>query len=436
MMTEGASAIAVAPQPLDPDPLWAAVVTGKTSRDGERSVPGLTAADLTAPPIWRLLEEAGVPSGVFNLKLTTRPEAVTGFMFARDARPLIRQDLVHPPSLYPRLREQFGVWTTTSTARTKEEWTSVVLREMETRTDVLAELLRTRPWKFALAQLPEVSRAQHRFWQEPDSVRSIYVAADRAIGRLMDVAGPEATVFVFSECGAGPIRHGVQLNTWLEQEGYLRRRERLLSKIVFSAVRAYRSGIRRLLPGAFDRSSLKVRARAAIEGSGIDWQHTRAFSPRASGKIVFNVPQQQHEARDIELRSRLRSLRDPQGCRVVEEVIPLKDGGLSIVWEDDAYVPVDDFESRDQVFVAWRPELPDWTFTGTHRREGILLASGPGIPRTNLGRLKTVDLVPTWLDLLDVAKPKELEGTSFARKLIAAEPGAFLRIEGHPGSLP
>jgi predicted AlkP superfamily phosphohydrolase/phosphomutase len=131
------------------------------------------------------------------------------------------------------------------------------------------------------------------------------------------------------------------------------------------------------------------------------------------------VPQHQHETLTAELRSRLLTLRDPEGYRVVEEVIPLKDGGLSIVWDDDAYVPVDDFESRDQVFVDWRPDSPDWTFTGNHRREGILLASGPGIARTNLGRLKTVDLVPTWLDLLDVAKPKDLEGASFAEKLIA-----------------
>jgi predicted AlkP superfamily phosphohydrolase/phosphomutase len=307
MAARGASGVTVAPQPLTPEAMWGAVVGG-------------------ASPVWRVLESAGVPTGTFNLKITPRPEAVSGFMIARDERPRAHRAHVHPPELYPRLRKQFGAWSASTRARSREEWRSVVPREIATRAGVLIELLRTRPWRFVLAQLPEVSRAQHRFWgTDDDTLRTIYAAADRAIGRVLHAAGPETTVFVFSECGAGPIRHAVQLNAWLEHEGYLHRRRGAAPAVVRSLARWY-ARARRLLPAAMPWSPLKAGVRAAE----IDWSRTRAHSPANSGEIVVDGPARH------ELRDRLIALRDPEGQRVVEEVI-VRGSRLTIVWDDDAY---------------------------------------------------------------------------------------------------
>ena len=439
MARNGASGITVAPQPLVSETLWASVVTGRSPeghglrsavhRDRDGTVRLLTARDLAAPPVWRILEDAGLATGTFNLKLTHSPEAVSGFMVARDALPVFHPGLMHPPALYPPLRERFGSWTMTTMARTREDWHSALIaEEIETRTDVLVELLRTRPWSFALAQLPEVSRAQHRLWNDPEALRAVYAAADRRIARILGAVGPDTMVFVFSECGAGPIRHGVQVNAWLEREGYLQRCrgrvKRLASQIALHCIRAY-AAMRRMAPSVVSGwtevhlSAVKSRTRAALTTTDVDWSRTRAISPASSGEIILNASEHERRALADELRTRLLGLRDPEGRRVVEDVIVGCDPDLTIVWDDDAYMPAERLDERNRIFIEWDPEGTGWSFSGSHRREGILLVNGPGIERVELGRVPTIDLVPTWLELLGVAVPREIEGLSFAPRLVS-----------------
>ena len=57
--------------------------------------------------------------------------------------------------------------------------------------------------------------AQHYFWADMTSadadnayrgiIENAYRSVDRAIQRLVDVAGRDAAIFVISECGAGPF---------------------------------------------------------------------------------------------------------------------------------------------------------------------------------------------------------------------------------------
>lgn len=402
MAEHGASGVTLAPQPLTAPVMWGAVVGGDT-------------------PVWRLLEDAGVATGTFNWRLTAPPGPVSGFMIAREMSPRIDRGHFHPPELYSLLRKRFGVWPAIPRARTTQEWTSVP-QEMEIRTDVLVELLQTRPWSFALAQLPEVSFAQHRFWgQNDDTLRTVYAASDRAIGRIMDAVGPETIVFVFSQCGAGSVRYGIQLNAWLEQEGYLHRRRGGASGLSLSFARWYKRNARWLVPAAIHEWPLKARVRGAVTASDIDWSRTRAYSPPSSGEIVLTGPAD-------DLPSRLLALRDPEGRQVVEEVIA-RESRLIVVWNDDAYMPTDDFTDRDSVFVTWRPESLDTPLTGAHRREGFLLVSGPGIGRADLGRVAVADLVPTWLELMGVDAPEELEGSSFAHLITgSASPADLARL--------
>jgi predicted AlkP superfamily phosphohydrolase/phosphomutase len=441
--------------------MWATVVTGRLAgqhrifagvqRDRHGSFRPVSAEDLAAPPIWRVLEKVGIPTGVFNLSMTRRPEATTGFMVARGTTPDFQRRDVSPRSLYPSLRQRFGAWVINSTPATKDEWASVLPREMDRRTDVLVSLLGSRPWRFALAQLPDVSRAQHRFWADADdaaspwhdTLRSIYAASDRAIARIVEAAGRETTVFVFSECGAGPIRHGVQLDSWLEQEGFLSGRSSsnrpLTSKGASLLARKFRH-VARFLPRLRRWTEtaplgLSARLQSAVMTSGYDWSRTSAFSPHTDAAIYFNiagrdphgvVPACDRQQLTGQLRSRLLALRDPEGRLVVEDVISQEAWGgqansapdLTVVWADDAYMPAVDLAEPARVFVNWRPGGACGRFTGSHRREGMLLVTGPGIGPGDLGLVKTVDLVPTWLDLLGVPLPDGLDGSSFARRIL------------------
>jgi predicted AlkP superfamily phosphohydrolase/phosphomutase len=448
----------VAPIPLTSEPLWATLVTGRSAgahrifssvqRDRHGTVRRVSAQDLATPPIWRVLEEAGIPTGVFNLSLMRLPEPTTGFMVARGSTPRVQRCNVDPPSLHASLHERYGAWAIDSVPRARHDWATLVPAEIEKRADVLAHLLRSRPWRFALAQLPDVSRAQHRFWADAEdaaspwrrTLRTIYAASDRAIATIVEAAGPDTIVFVFSECGAGPIRHGVQLDAWLEQEGFLSRRvgsrQRLAPKAAFRLARQFRR-VERLLPAVANRAHgalqrLKVRTKAAVMTADYDWPRTVAF-PTADGAISCNVAGRdphgvvkpgERQRLTHEIRSRLLALRDPEGRQVVEDVIPQDAWGpgadlapdLTIAWDEDAYMPAVNVDERSRVFVDWCPETPAWRFTGSHRREGMLLVYGPGIEPGSLGHVKTADLVPTWLELLGAPLPEGLEGSSFAAR--------------------
>lgn len=436
MESEGARGVTVAPQPLQFQALWATLLTGRsagghgvfgsTRCDGNKSFRPTSAKDLAVPPIWQLVEDAGMPVGTFNAVFTEDPsQSATAFMVSTDERREIHPDLVKPETLYPQLIERFGIWTTTTKAQTKAEWVSLVPHEIETRTEVLSDLLRTRPWQFALVHLRETAAAQHRFWNDgTDTLPSVYAHVDRAMAKLVEAAGPETLVFVFSTCGAGPIRYGVHLNTWLEQQGYLHRRGASARRLRNSIARALRSA-RRLLPRTFNMPGLEMRARAALSALSIDWSLTRAFAPGDDSEIIFTVPAHERDALAHELASRLRLLRDPDGRRVVEDVIPREawrscsdfTPDLTVVWEDDAYAPIEAFGEGGRIFGDWCSESIDWPFTSSHRREGMLLVGGPGIEHADLGPVRLVDFVPTWLELLGISIPSELEGSSFAARL-------------------
>ena len=407
---DGAKGTTLAPQPLLPDEMWGTIVTGRSPSSpgvfkpfpGKRGVAPRERSidDLSAPPIWRILENEGRATGVFNLRLTDRTEPVTGFMIARGAHPVIRRDLVHPSAFYEPLRRQFGEWALTTTAIDESDWTPTVLGEIETRTDVLIELLTSLRWDFALAQLPEISRTQHRFWSNPVIMREVYGAADRALARIADAVAPETIVFIFSECGAGPVRHAVNVNAWLEREGFLVRRRDPIHSAASGIGGLYRNAKRVFPRMANWASAWKNRTRAAMETFSIDWSRTRAWSPGDSGSIALT---RDDPRLADELREKLTTLRDPQGRRVIEAVIG---PDLTIVWEEDAYTAIADVTCGEEIFL--RPN-----YSGTHRREGILLAFGGGVDRMNLGCVPLTSLLPTWLELLDVA-PAGHEGASFA----------------------
>jgi predicted AlkP superfamily phosphohydrolase/phosphomutase len=276
-----------------------------------------------------------------------------------------------------------------------------------------------------LARFIEIGRAQHRFWDdESGTLQRVYAAVDRAIASIVAAVGPETVVFVFSECGAGPIRHAVHLNAWLEREGFLNRRKGAVQRAGFHLARAHKR-LRRVLPRTFDLSGLKMRVRSRITASNIDWSRTRAFALGDTSEIVFRVPASEHAGLAEQLRARLLTLRDPDGRRVVEDVI-YRPGGkapanaapdLIVVWENDAYMPMERFDDSGRIFDDWCPEFTAWKFTGSHRREGMLLVGGAGIGNEDVGKVRLIDLVPTWLELLGVEVPDELEGSSFAARL-------------------
>jgi len=84
-------------------------------------------------------------------------------------------------------------------------------------------------------------RAQHMFWRHTDpghpamegrepgefsgAIRDVYVKMDGMVGRVMERLGEKDVIVVMSDHGFGPFRRGVNINSWLHEQGYLKLRE-------------------------------------------------------------------------------------------------------------------------------------------------------------------------------------------------------------------
>ena len=272
-------------------------------------------------------------------------------------------------------------------------------------------------------------RIQHMFWRyldpahparngqggrgRPDAIEQLYARMDRLVGRTMAACDdPETVLMVISDHGFNSFRRGIDLNRWLEENGYLK-----------------------LLPDGRGRKYL----------AGIDWSQTRAFCLGLAG-IWLNVrgreaqgivPPEQADALREELCQRLTGLRDdemgelaisralnaPQIYRGpyrtdAPDIIIGYNRGYRVCWEAAIGQPTDRI---------WHDNTKAWS--GDHCIDPKLV---PGILFCNrkIGteRPHLTDLGPTALDLFGVQVPAHMDG----RPLSVAElDGSFPNGNGH-----
>jgi len=158
------------------------------------------------------------------------------------------------------------------------------------------------------------------------------------------------------------------------------------------------------------------------------WPSMKAFAipSFAEGYIRINLkgrePQGMVDPADYdalcdELSAKLYALREPRtGIPMVSRIVKtrenpldrnpkLPDPDLMVVWQDEYATDV--MESPEYGRIG---PLPPYR-AGSHRSEGFLLATGPGIPQSaSLSDGHVLDLAPTILALMGVPIPDHLEG--------------------------
>ncbi len=255
-------------------------------------------------------------------------------------------------------------------------------------------------------------RLQHTFWRDIDPghparpaddviagrrvIHDLYRRMDDLVGRAMaKCRRKDELLLVLSDHGFGPFRHGVDLNRWLEENGYLT-----------------------LIEGRGDEEHL----------AGVDWSRTRAFAIGLAG-IYINIrdkysrgvvePGAEVDRLREEIADRLTGLVDPgAGASAVKRVYiaakfykgPYKDDapdlivgyqrGYRVSWETAIG------RTTDRVFHA-----NNKAWSGDHCVDpslvpGILFSSQP--VRSPNPRL--IDVAPTVLSLFGVPVPDYMDG--------------------------
>ena len=261
-------------------------------------------------------------------------------------------------------------------------------------------------------------RIQHMYWRfteddhpalrgrpntHPDAIRDLYRRMDDLVGRTMKAIGRDTALLVMSDHGFKSFRRGVDLNAWLQREGYLVLKDEGGTKEVASI-------------------------------GDIDWSHTKAYALGLAG-IQVNL-----RGREPQGIVETGAERDALVAELAQKLTGLKD-------DEAGQVAVHEAVAREQVYrgpyVEAAPDLVVGCHVGyrvswdaavgrTGRRVFIDNArawSGdhcvhpnlvPGVLVTNQkcigGPARIVDVAATILELLGVRRPDYMDGRSLVRE--------------------
>jgi predicted AlkP superfamily phosphohydrolase/phosphomutase len=457
-----------APVLLTPQ-MWATVLTGRSAASHgvfdywQRSADGrafreMHGDDIRGARIWDELDRSGLTSGFVNVPMTFPPAKTSGFMISGQDAPGPHASIAFPKALYVDLVSQFGRYHHKDIFpgfEAKGPYARTIAREVSRQSMMFAYLARRTDWRFLLLYSSGTAFAQHYFWADMENpasplqktIADTYAASDQLIGSVASALDQEDALMVISECGGGPIRSGVRLNAWLEAEGFLVKHRAAPSSLA-RALAAARRAAPRVLPKwalpAVNRPSWKALIQARIAGDGIDWSKTAAFHRgKGEGNIYINrsggpvgPDPDQYEAVRSDIIARLAKLKDPtSGEFAVARVWRREElyagpalaaaPDLFVEWRDFAYMPSEDIDREGKLFGPRFREYMTWPTSGSHRREGFLLAHGKRIRAGVLEQpMDLADLAPTWMQLLGQPVPAAMEGRSRAAELALSDPTA------------
>ena len=477
LFEEGAAGNLKSSIPMITPQMWGSILTGKNSghhglfdfwqRGSEGKFKEVNGSQIKAKPIWKILSENNLNSGIVNIPFTYPPQKIKGFMISGEDAPGAHRSIAYPNSLYDEIVKEFGRYRLKDIfpgGRKKEDYLTLIEEDVKKQTDVLSYLIQNKNWDFFITFYSATAITQHYFWKDmqiqdneyKDIIKKAYKSLDAAIDRLIKVAGSNTNMFIFSECGAGPLTSGIQINTWLQKEGFLTykktngnsysdNKQPFKESYIRSKVSVFRKNVQGYIPKSWfffankNVHWLKSWLQTYLTGSDIDWNKTNAFSRGKEGDIFINlkgrdpngiVEQQNYEDVREQIIEKLSVLLDPStGERVVNKIYKREElysgpyaefaPDLIIEFINNAYMPSENDKNKDLIFVErWRENM-NWPTSGSHRIDGILLAKGPRIAKNKkIKNAKIIDMTPTWLYLLNQKIPNDLEGKVIEEILI------------------
>jgi len=392
-----------------------------------------TARDVHAETIWSLADRHGLRTTALNFPLMFPPPRIRGCVVP-GWMPWRQMRLgCHPADLYDRLKKLPGfnaqelAMDITPEAKPVqgvrpdeyEEWVVVHIRREQQWATILRTLMKEDPCDLTAIVFDGVDRIQHLCWRyiappagEPlspsgERIRQrcleYFRELDRLLADVVDLAGPEATVVFASDHGFGPQTGTFFANAWLEQRGYL----------AWAGTN---------VPRASEPEALGIE-QLARHAYLLDWSKTRAYAPTPSSNGIHivrrgpahpnGVADDEYEAFRQKLADELGEVTDPANRRRIVSRVWTRDEVFAGPYQGLA--PDLTLELADgglvSILASDTPFMSRTETSGTHRRNGIFIARGPGMERgVRLSGLSILDVTPLLLQALDLEIPADMEG--------------------------
>jgi predicted AlkP superfamily phosphohydrolase/phosphomutase len=415
-------------------------------------------------PIWSLLRQQNKHVGVINVPVTFPPEPVQGYMISGMYTPSEEADYTYPSTLKAELEQAIGGYSVFGRRSKRDLDLSLdgLFEAMEFRFRATDYLLSAKPWDLFVLVFQETDIVQHKFWKYMDPTHPDYVASapakyrsaildiyrrmDDILARLLRHVDDDVFLILMSDHGAGPLCKYFYLNTWLLREGFLRLKPDLATRLRWLV---FRSGAfptqlldlaSRLSPVLEDKAVALVKReqhrttdrkglmqRLFLSNEDIDWSRTQAYALGGNFPgIYLNVrgrepegcvsPAKEYDAVRDAICQRLLELRDPESSQSVVRAVHLREEIYKGPYAERT--PDVLFDMNDEYMAFSMHEFSSnkvlarssW-FSGTHKPDGIVVISGPGIRQgVSLPSARIVDLMPTILYMLGCPIPRGLDG--------------------------
>src|ERR1041385_1676705 len=192
-------------------------------------------------PFWDLLGQMGKQAIVTNVPCTYPPAMVNGVMISDFLTPRGRRDFTFPESLIEEVEGRFGPYelyiTEVYSPGNVDKILDQLFTELEYKTKVNRYLMEQYGWDVFATHYWSTDRFQHELWHLLDEshpffdnrehkahinrINEYWRTVDSTLGQLFDDASDDATVYIGSDHGFGPIEKFLCFNVWLINEGLL-----------------------------------------------------------------------------------------------------------------------------------------------------------------------------------------------------------------------
>jgi len=420
---------------------------------------------LKVPTLWQLLNHQDRKVGVINVPMTYPPEKVNGFLISGLGTPDFSL-FTYPENLGPMLMDR-GYRVNKSVAfqpGNEDEFLKETYETSEQITDTALWLMDKYEWDFSIVVYRDTDELAHYFWKHMDSshplhnietdvdysdaILNYYQKLDSMIGQFLDKVGPETNIMILSDHGGGPLYKDVFLNEWLRQKGLLTTKhtevelrgvKRKLANIgitrtnVSSTLRNLgMTRIERWLKNILgDRIEVLPRTKRAEFPDAIDWSNTLAYSFGYHGQIYINLkgrepqgivnPGTEYNLLIKDIKDNLLNMTDPLDEKPVVDQVFLKEEiyngpyidfapDLTVIMRDLSYITRQGYEFGEhhgEIFAT-----PATNESGSHRLNGLLIATGPDIKSKGLRMedAELIDIAPTVLHILNCPVPEYMDG--------------------------
>jgi predicted AlkP superfamily phosphohydrolase/phosphomutase len=295
-------------------------------------------------------------------------------------------------------------------------------RAFDDREKIIFKNLERDDWDLFVAAIETTDRISHMMWRliDPrhpmydadlaakygDSIEKVYRRADDLVGRLREKVPADAVFIVMSDHGFHSFRRGVNLNTWLVQNGYMMFEGQESRKLT--------------LDDLFGRGQF---------WEGVDWGRTRAYAV-GLGQIYFNLRGREsrgivsagaeYKALQEEIASKLVGLKDPDTGEPVFADVYRRDD----IYRGEYLQNAPDLQVgfNDGYRVGWQDTMGGVTravvennnrkWSGDHCATATEISGGVFFSNRGINTQEPhiMDLSPTVLKLLEVPLPGDVDG--------------------------